>query len=126
MPDREMPRERFRENGINYRISDRVKSEIYLAFLPLLNSGKVELLDHPKLISQLCSLERRTARGGKDSIDHPPSGHDDLINSVAGAVLLAGKPAREPRIWFPGGDDPVPVKGHWLSASGQYFKGLGT
>jgi hypothetical protein len=23
-------------------------------------------------------LERRTSRGGRDSIDHPPGGHDDL------------------------------------------------
>jgi hypothetical protein len=33
--------------------------------LPLLNSGKVELLDHPRLVSQLYGLERRT---GKRSI----------------------------------------------------------
>jgi hypothetical protein len=55
--------------------------------LPLLNSGKVELLDHPRLVSQLCGLERRTARGGRDSIDHPPGQHDDIANAVAGAVL---------------------------------------
>jgi hypothetical protein len=34
-------------------------------------------------------LERRTARGGRDSIDHAPGGHDDLANAVAGAVALA-------------------------------------
>ena len=27
---------------------------------------------------------RRTARGGRDSIDHAPGGHDDLANAVAG------------------------------------------
>jgi hypothetical protein len=43
-----------------------------LAGSPLLNSGRVELLDNSRLISQLCNLERRTARGGRDSIDHPP------------------------------------------------------
>jgi hypothetical protein len=31
-------------------------------------------------------LERRTARGGKDSIDHAPNAYDDLANSVAGVV----------------------------------------
>jgi len=56
----------------------------------LLNAGRVELLDHPRLISQLCSLERRTARGGRDSIDHAPHAHDDVANAVAGACVLAG------------------------------------
>jgi hypothetical protein len=35
------------------------------------------------LIAQLCSLERRTARGGRDSIDHPPGQFDDLANVAA-------------------------------------------
>jgi len=47
------------------------------------------LLDVPRLASQLCGLERRTARGGKDSIDHGPGAHDDLANAAAGALLLA-------------------------------------
>jgi hypothetical protein len=34
-------------------------------------------------------LERRVARGGKDSIDHPPNGHDDLGNCIAGLFSLA-------------------------------------
>jgi hypothetical protein len=38
------------------------------------------------LIFQLSSLERRTARSGKDSIDHAPGQHDDLANAVAGAA----------------------------------------
>lgn len=42
---------------------------------------------------QLVGLERRTARGGRDSIDHPPGGHDDVANAVAGALLGASKPA---------------------------------
>jgi hypothetical protein len=28
-------------------------------------------LDLKRLVNQLCSLERRTARGGRDLIDHP-------------------------------------------------------
>jgi hypothetical protein len=69
--------------------SDRTKSEIYLDSLPLLNSGKLTLLDHPKLIAQLCGLERRTARSGRDQIDHPPGGHDDVCNAALGVLLLA-------------------------------------
>jgi hypothetical protein len=53
------------------------------------NSGTVELLDDRRLVAQLCGLERRTARGGRDSIDHGPGGHDDLANAVAGALLAA-------------------------------------
>jgi hypothetical protein len=66
-----------------------VKSDIYRDVLPLLNSRKVQLLDDRRLISQLHGLERRTARGGKDSIDHAPGAKDDVANSVAGALLLA-------------------------------------
>jgi len=47
------------------------------------------LLDHPKLIAQLSGLERRTARSGRDSIDHAPGAHDDVANSCAGALLSA-------------------------------------
>jgi hypothetical protein len=59
--------------------------------LPLLNSGAVALLDNERLGLQLTMLERRTARGGKDSIDHPRGGHDDLANAAAGALVNAFK-----------------------------------
>jgi hypothetical protein len=65
--------------------------------LPLLNSRKVELLDLPRLATQLTGLERRTARGGKDSIDHAPGSHDDVANCVAGSLLLAQ--AAAPALW---------------------------
>lgn len=86
----EWPREQFRKHGIEYRLSDRPKSDIFRDLLPTLNSGKAELLDVPRLASQLCALERRTARGGRDSIDHPPGAHDDLANAAAGALLMVG------------------------------------
>jgi hypothetical protein len=86
----EWPRERFRLSGIQYDISEQPKGDIYRDSLPLLNSGKLELLDHKRLASQLCGLERRTARGGRDSIDHGPGAHDDLANAALGALLLVG------------------------------------
>ena len=55
----------------------------------MLTSGRVELLDVPRLAAQLVALERRTARGGKDSIDHAPGQHDDLVNAALGVLLLA-------------------------------------
>lgn len=79
--------EAFKKTGIEYRPADLNKSEIYRDFLPRLNSGEVDLLDNPRLTSQLLSLERRTARGGRDSIDHPPGGKDDLANAAAGALV---------------------------------------
>jgi hypothetical protein len=85
----EWPRERFRVNGILYEIAEQPKSDFYRDLLPFLNSGRVELLDHPRLVSQLCGLERRTSRAGKDSIDHAPGGHDDVANSVAGVTWRA-------------------------------------
>jgi hypothetical protein len=78
--------ERFRFAGIECQQSAKPKSDLYQCLLPVINSGGVELLDHKKLITQICSLERRTARGGKDSVDHPIGSHDDLANSVAGLV----------------------------------------
>lgn len=94
----EWPREQFLKRGIAYEPSEKPKSDLYRDLLPLLNSGKVELLDDRRLVNQLVSLERRTARGGKDSIDHAPASHDDLINSVAGALVSAwGGGHRPPR-----------------------------
>ena len=88
----EWPGERFRAHGILYQVASRSKSDLYRELLPLLNSGQLELLDHPRLISQLSALERRTTRSGRDSIDHAPGAHDDVVNSVAGALVLAAAP----------------------------------
>ena len=38
------------------------------------------------LLERLETLERRTARSGKDTIDHPPGAKDDICNAVAGVV----------------------------------------
>jgi hypothetical protein len=51
-----------------------------------LNSGQIILPRHDRLVAQICGLERRTGRSGKDSIDHAPNGHDDIANAVAGAA----------------------------------------
>jgi hypothetical protein len=83
--------ERFREHGISYEPAEKPKTQIYVEFLPLLNAGRAQLLDHPRLLSQLCGLERRTVRGsGRDVIDHGPNQHDDISNSAAAALIGAG------------------------------------
>jgi hypothetical protein len=80
-------------HGIRYEPAELNRSELYLAFLPILNSGRLELLDHPRMVSQFCGLERRTARSGKDTVDHAPGAHDDLANAVAGVASLMGSGA---------------------------------
>jgi hypothetical protein len=87
-------RELFSKNGISYRASKANKSEIYLTALPLINSGLVYLLDNPTLINQLTLLERLTSRSGKETVDHPKHGFDDVANSACGALALAARPPR--------------------------------
>jgi hypothetical protein len=88
----EWPREQFAKRGITYKKADRTKSELYRDLLPMLNSNTVELPPDNQLQRELLGLERRTARGGRDSIDHAPGMHDDLANAVAGAAVYAKKP----------------------------------
>jgi hypothetical protein len=99
----------FRKRGITYRniaVRDDVRhlpgrmqgqqarlnrSEVYLNSLPLFSAGRVRLVDNPRLIHQLVSLERRAVRSGHDIVDHPRSGADDIANSVCAClVTLAG------------------------------------
>ncbi|MCO6415136.1 hypothetical protein JYK14_02955 [Siccirubricoccus sp. KC 17139] len=87
------PAERFAAHGVSYESSELVKSEIYLNLLPTLMSRRIELLEWPRLVQQLATLERRTARGGRDRVDHPMGGHDDVANAAAGALLAASRGA---------------------------------
>jgi hypothetical protein len=82
----EFPRELFRKRDVDYRCSDKTKSDLFRDLLPLLNSGRIVLPKSDRLVNQICGLERRVARSGKDSIDHSPGSHDDLANAVAGAA----------------------------------------
>lgn len=81
----------FARHGIEYEVAALPKSGLYLDLLPALNSGRVEIPPDDKLVNQIIGLERRTSRGGKDSIDHPPGSHDDRANVVAGLVSTASK-----------------------------------
>ncbi|MBG0795857.1 hypothetical protein IYY11_21080 [Methylocystis sp. H62] len=104
--------------------SERDRSQIYLDAMPLFTSGRVRLLDSQRLITQFAQLERRTSSLGRDRVDHPAAGHDDLCNAAALALItkrkssfkvtpkmieLAGMPG-PPRNRF--GDSPAPTPGH--------------
>jgi hypothetical protein len=82
----EWVREPFKLAGITYEPSARPKSDLYRDSLPLINGKRVDLLDNNRCVQQFVGLERRTARSGRDSIDHAPGAHDDLCNVVAGVI----------------------------------------
>jgi hypothetical protein len=95
----------------------KTASDFYLAFLPLLNAGRVELLDSPRLVNQLAALERRRGRGGRDTIDHAPGGHDDAACAAAGALTLAaidGAPSLIRREHLDAGDEDLTPR--WIAA----------
>ncbi|MDW7759452.1 MAG: hypothetical protein SCM96_02310 [Acidobacteriota bacterium] len=105
----------WRKNGFRVEASKLSASEIYVAFLALVASGKVELPDNVRLKTQLLQLERRVRPGGKDQVTHPAGLHDDLANAAAGAAVLASRQAMAPRIrrLFDdsfGGETPKPIR----------------
>jgi hypothetical protein len=129
------PVEAFRKVGITVESSERTRSEIYLSSLPMIMSGQVELLDLPRLLKQLGSLERRKGRQGKDTVDAPPRLHEDLANSACGAIVLAGlatTPKYRAVTW--GTDDPpsanadqppIPLpEGYWLECGIEPVNGV--
>lgn len=96
----EWPVDRFRQHGIAYETAPLTKSELFIETLPLFTSGRVELLDHDRLLAQLLSLDRRITRSGRDSIGKPRNGYDDVatnagtVDPAAGYRNGWGKPRR--------------------------------
>jgi hypothetical protein len=96
----------FARHGITMRHSIYDRSGLYLNLVPALTSGQVKILDIPRLRSQLVALERRITRAtGKEVIDHPGAGADDLANAVAGALVLAYMAERNKIIWVGASDN---------------------
>ncbi len=87
------PETEFSKHGITYRPAEKSKSDIYIEFLPMVLSGRVELVENKILFGELRALERRTRKGGRDLVDHPPRGQDDLANAVAGVCSMVGAAA---------------------------------
>lgn len=81
----------FERAGMSYWHSEPTRSEIYLEALPLFTTGAVDLLDFQPLLLELQQLERRTSKSGRDSVDHPPNGHDDYANAACGALVLCAQ-----------------------------------
>jgi hypothetical protein len=123
----EWPKALFREHGIEYVNHRLTASEGYKAFVPLVNSGRVRLLDHQRLIAQLASLERRLSPANKEIVTHPRGSHDDCANSAAmllvrladtvqqgdvGTVIAAGLASQPVRDAL-GTDAPSPLVREW-------------
>ena len=69
------------------------------------------MLDDARLLTQLVGLERRTARGGRDSIDHTPGAHDDLANAVAGLAAVAKRGGYDTSLSWVGGPEDFQRQG---------------
>jgi hypothetical protein len=120
--------EALRACGITFEPTTLSKSDIYIELLSLLNSGGAQLLDNSTLRTQLLALQRRSVRGGRDSVDHPAGGHDDGSNAASGAVVLAsgvGVKRKKP-IMFSGmtRDEPRDVHAELRRLAEQTIAGL--
>jgi hypothetical protein len=89
-----IPAQAFRRREVMYHVADEVRSDLYKAILPLLNSQTVELLDSKSMVAQFCGLKRRVHLGGREAIDHPSDGHDDVCLVAAGAAVYADRMRR--------------------------------
>jgi hypothetical protein len=107
----------FEKRSINYEHSEQNKSQLYIEMLPRLNAKTIRLLDHPRMINQICLLERRTVRGGRDSIDHPPNTHDDIANAIAGLCgIAASKHSFDSSLSWVGGPGIDDDRSDWVQA----------
>lgn len=86
--------EGFAAHGITYHFSEYDRSATYLELLPLVNSQRAVLLDHPELLRELRGLERRRGSSGKDRVDHRPGRHDDTANAAAISIIVASQQDR--------------------------------
>jgi len=121
----EWPRERFREHGVAYEPAAKAKSDLYRDLLPAINSRKLDLLDDARLLTQLVALERRTARGGRDSIDHAPGTHDDVANALAGLAATAKRGAYDSSLsWVSDSADDFQRQRlyHHILQTGGYYR----
>jgi hypothetical protein len=97
----------FERRAISYVHCELPRTALYLNLLPYLNARTIRLLDHPKTVNQIAALERRTARGARDSIDHPRDQHDDCANGIAGLAYVTAQRVRGPGIFLGSYEDPA-------------------
>lgn len=111
----------FRDAGCEYVRSELPKSALYLEGLPVFTQGAVSIPDQPQLVRELRLLERRTARSGKDSVDHGISGSDDFANVLFGAMWLC----RPPKVQEINIGSPVQVGAYEYEGNDGFGSGSG-
>lgn len=85
----------FERQTVRAQAARRTTTEHYLELLPVVNAGRLRLLDRAQLLRELRGLERRRGTAGRDTVGHPNGGHDDGAAALAGVVaMLAG--SRDP------------------------------
>ena len=114
----------FAVHNVGCTRSELDASATYLALLPYFTTGKLDLLDHARLLHELRGLERIARPGGKTRITHAPNAYDDVINACAGALLAATRYGLQP-----GGF--IAIRSHVLdglvdNATGGYFDSHGS
>jgi hypothetical protein len=99
--------------GISYDPAAKPKSDLYRDLLPLINGRCVDLLYEPRLLAQLCGLERRSARGGRDTRPGRPQrrgrgGRRPLpLQQHDGLGLGPDGPGAAEQAWQQGGSPPT-------------------
>ena len=125
----------FAKYGVSYQICPLSASEIYLHSLPSWTASRVRALDNQRSIDQLAALRRKPTQSGRESIDHPRGGHDDLALVISGVIWQCTPVQRQqqiprggwgvfvgPRTGFPGSVDSGAARENmdaYLYASGQ-------
>jgi hypothetical protein len=79
----------FKDAGIRYKPAEKSKSDIYLEALAAFTRSAISIPDLAPLLRELRLLEGATHRGGKDVVDHPRNGSDDLANALCGCAVVA-------------------------------------
>jgi len=88
--DEDRLRKLFDRHGIQYRRCDRTASDLFGWLVNEFNNARrFAWLDDEALTAQFVGLEWVKQPSGSKIIGHPPGGHDDLINAVAGALYCA-------------------------------------
>src|SRR5262249_26128876 len=118
------PTQSFARHGIEYREVNQSASDLYAHAIPVFTSARVQLLDVPRVVEQFLALRRKIGTGGKETIQHLRSGHDDVANALAGLIWKftpiynAAGVIASPGIWT--------ASGGWISEPRVYRPGMPT
>lgn len=82
------PSDELRRHGVTAEHSPKVRSDLYIDSLSVITSGRCELPPDETMLRQWQTLERRTSRSGRDTVDHTAGTHDDRANAAAGLIAL--------------------------------------